>query len=327
MSEKEPTNKKNPEQEQEQQAENIPDIPDDFYERLGVSRDASTEEINRAFKKKIKRFHPDRNRGSKKAEEWSQALSEARSTLADEESKKKYDQKHPPVEKPKEETVDSEREQEVSEAKMAVVDTYERDAESENKASQVEKEDKGDETIYDLSSAKKDKIGWFVFVEDHKVYINDEQRKDKNGSPMGPLPGTPLNPFWRKQTDLLTPSERFFHRAPSRIEEGKEKLSNFTRSLLGLNESPDRERGILEEYEKMVQEGQAEFMGELAAVKEAPLNHPKKNIPDNRLYKIMKKRYARKGSFDNYEFKLIGVYDEKGRFTGKTRLYRIKKEG
>jgi hypothetical protein len=39
----------------------------------------------------------------------------------------------------------------------------------------------------------------------------------------------------------------------------------------------------------------------------------------------MKRRYAKKGSFDDYEFKLIGVYDEEGRFTGKTRLYRIEK--
>lgn len=334
MSEKEPENKDGAESAEREEKKTFPDIPDNFYERLGISQDASTDEINIAWKKKIGGFHPDKytdKNQKEEAEEWTKNLNEARQALGDEEKRKKYDEKlrrEQEEKRKKEEAARREEEKKQSEQEKNTADAREGAIAAYPVISHEQSgtETRPDETIYDMASAKKDHIGWFVFVDGHKVYINDKPpEKDKNGRLRGAPMGTPVNPFWRKQADLLTPGERAYEQMPQKVAGARETVKNFTRSLLGLNENPKQERKVLEKYEAAVRNGEAEFVRELAAVKAAPVDHAQKNIPDVRLYKIMKKTYDRKGSFDDYEFKLIGVYDEKGRFTGKTRLYRMKK--
>lgn len=64
----------------------------DYYEVLGVSRDASPEEIKKAYKKLAKQYHPDLNPDSKTAEENFKEVNEAYSVLSDENSRARYDQ-------------------------------------------------------------------------------------------------------------------------------------------------------------------------------------------------------------------------------------------
>jgi molecular chaperone DnaJ len=63
----------------------------DYYEVLGVGRDASTEAIKKAYKRLAKQFHPDRNRGERRAEEKFKELSEAYQALSDPEKRRQYD--------------------------------------------------------------------------------------------------------------------------------------------------------------------------------------------------------------------------------------------
>ena len=64
----------------------------DYYETLGVSRTASTDEIRRAYKKIAKESHPDRNPDDQQAAERFKSATEAYEVLGDEDNRKKYDQ-------------------------------------------------------------------------------------------------------------------------------------------------------------------------------------------------------------------------------------------
>jgi molecular chaperone DnaJ len=64
----------------------------DFYKILGVSKDASTEEIKKAYRKLARANHPDANPGDAAAEDRFKAVSEAHSVLADPAKRKEYDQ-------------------------------------------------------------------------------------------------------------------------------------------------------------------------------------------------------------------------------------------
>ena len=55
----------------------------DFYQVLGVSRDASESEIKKAYRKLAVQFHPDKNPGNKEAEEKFKEISAAFDILKD----------------------------------------------------------------------------------------------------------------------------------------------------------------------------------------------------------------------------------------------------
>lgn len=63
----------------------------DYYEILGVGKNASTEDIKKAYRKLAKQYHPDKNQGDLKAEEKFKELSEAYEVLSDEKKRIHYD--------------------------------------------------------------------------------------------------------------------------------------------------------------------------------------------------------------------------------------------
>ncbi len=63
----------------------------DYYEVLGVGRDAGAEEIKKAYRKVALKLHPDRNPGDKSAEEKFKEASEAYQVLSDPERRAQYD--------------------------------------------------------------------------------------------------------------------------------------------------------------------------------------------------------------------------------------------
>lgn len=65
---------------------------DDYYDILGVSRNASQDDIKRAYRKMALKYHPDKNPGDKKAEEMFKAAAEAYEVLGDQEKRRRYDQ-------------------------------------------------------------------------------------------------------------------------------------------------------------------------------------------------------------------------------------------
>ena len=64
----------------------------DYYEVLGVSKDASADDIKKAYRKMAMKYHPDRNPGDKEAEEKFKEVGEAYEVLSDADKKARYDQ-------------------------------------------------------------------------------------------------------------------------------------------------------------------------------------------------------------------------------------------
>src|SRR5215469_11183665 len=64
----------------------------DYYETLGVARDADADEIRKAYRKLARKHHPDLNPGDKAAEDRFKKVQEAYDILSDPKKKQMYDQ-------------------------------------------------------------------------------------------------------------------------------------------------------------------------------------------------------------------------------------------
>lgn len=63
----------------------------DYYQQLGVSKDATLDEIKKAYRKQAIKYHPDKNQGSKEAEERFKEVTEAYEVLRDTDKRAAYD--------------------------------------------------------------------------------------------------------------------------------------------------------------------------------------------------------------------------------------------
>jgi hypothetical protein len=72
------------------------EVPHDYYEILGVPRDATAEEVKRAYRRRARECHPDINPGDPEAAARFREAREAYETLSDPERRAEYDRTHPP---------------------------------------------------------------------------------------------------------------------------------------------------------------------------------------------------------------------------------------
>src|SRR5256885_14879071 len=63
----------------------------DYYDILGVKKTATDEEIKKAYRNLAKKYHPDKNKGNKEAENKFKEISEAYAVLSDTEKRAQYD--------------------------------------------------------------------------------------------------------------------------------------------------------------------------------------------------------------------------------------------
>jgi curved DNA-binding protein len=66
-------------------------MPRDYYETLGVARDASDDDIKKAYRKLARQYHPDRNPGDKQAEAKFKEIQDAYDVLSDKAKRAQYD--------------------------------------------------------------------------------------------------------------------------------------------------------------------------------------------------------------------------------------------
>ena len=64
----------------------------DYYEVLGIGKNATDAEIKSAYRKLAKKYHPDLNPGDKEAEEKFKEVNEANDVLSDPQKRQRYDQ-------------------------------------------------------------------------------------------------------------------------------------------------------------------------------------------------------------------------------------------
>jgi len=63
----------------------------DYYKLLGVEKNASVDEIKKAYRKLAFKYHPDKNQGNKEAEEHFKQINEAYAVLSDSQKRQQYD--------------------------------------------------------------------------------------------------------------------------------------------------------------------------------------------------------------------------------------------